>query len=133
MIRIFSAPTARERKVLTMAEYIDREAFKKSVEERYCKPCKAEGKDHNGCWCRACWVDDMLDEVDCFQPSDVAPVVHGRWDNVPNTYMSVISKDRAYRGNATTCSVCHEVNPNAYKTNYCPNCGAKMDGGMESG
>lgn len=57
-----------------MAEYIDREAFKKSVEERYCKPCKAEGKDHNGCWCRACWVDDMLDEVECFQPADVAPV-----------------------------------------------------------
>ena len=58
-----------------MAEYISREAFKKSAEERYCKPCKAEGKDHNGCWCRACWVDDMLDEVECFQPSDVPPVV----------------------------------------------------------
>ena len=58
-----------------MAEFINREAFKKSVEERYCKPCKAEGKDHNGCWCRACWVDDMLDEVECFQPSGVAPVV----------------------------------------------------------
>ena len=58
-----------------MAEYTDREAFKKSVEERYCKPCKAEKKDHNGCWCRACWVDNMLDEVDCFQPADVAPVV----------------------------------------------------------
>ena len=29
-----------------MAEYLDKEAFKKSVEERYCKPCKAEGKDH---------------------------------------------------------------------------------------
>ena len=62
-----------------MAEYINRGTFKESVEERYCKPCKAEGKDHNGCWCRACWVDDMLDEVDCFQPADVAPVVHGRW------------------------------------------------------
>lgn len=58
-----------------MAEYIDREAFKKSVEDRYCKPCKAAGKDHNGYWCRACWSDDMLDEVDFFQPSDVAPVV----------------------------------------------------------
>ena len=58
-----------------MAEFINREAFKKSAEERYCKPCEAEGKDHNGCWCRACWVDDMLDEVECFQPSDVAPVV----------------------------------------------------------
>ena len=58
-----------------MAEYIDLEAFKKSVEERYCKQCKEEGKDYNGCLCRACWVDDMLDEVECFQPSDVAPVV----------------------------------------------------------
>lgn len=58
-----------------MAKYIDMEAFKKSVEERYCKPCKAEGKDHNGCWCRACWIDDMLDEVECFQPADVAPAV----------------------------------------------------------
>ena len=58
-----------------MAEYMDKEAFKKSVEERYCKPCKADGKDHNGCWCRACWVDDMLDDVECFQPADVAPVV----------------------------------------------------------
>ena len=57
-----------------MAECIEREAFKKSVEEHYCKPCKVEGKDHNGCWCRACWVDDMLDEVECFQPSDVTLV-----------------------------------------------------------
>ena len=27
-----------------MDEYIDKEAFKKSVEEHYCKPCKAEEK-----------------------------------------------------------------------------------------
>ena len=60
---------------------------------------------------------------------EYAPVVHGRWDDIPNTYMSVASKDGTYHGNATSCSVCHEVNPNAYKTNYCPNCGAKMDGG----
>ena len=44
-----------------MAEYIDKEAFKKCVEERYCKPCKAAKKDYNGCRCLACWVDDMLD------------------------------------------------------------------------
>lgn len=54
-----------------MAEYLDREAFKKSIEERYCKPCKAEGEDHNECWCRACGINDMLDEVDCFQSSKV--------------------------------------------------------------
>ena len=75
MMITFTVPEENGKKVLTMAEFINREAFKKSVEERYCKPCKAEGKDHNGCWCRACWVDDMLDEVECFQPSDVAPVV----------------------------------------------------------
>lgn len=58
-----------------MAEYIDSGRFKESAEDRYCKPCKEEGKDYNGCRCRACWVDDMIDEVDCFQPADVAPVV----------------------------------------------------------
>lgn len=60
---------------------------------------------------------------------DAEPVRHGRWDNIPNTYMTVASKFGSYSGYATSCSVCHEVNPNAYKTNYCPNCGAKMDGG----
>lgn len=102
-----------------MAEYIDRGTFKESVEERYCKPCKAVGKDHNGCWCRACWVDDMLDEVDCFQPADVAPVVHGRW---------------RYCGFLQECQACGEIysvhGGNSGKSwNFCPNCGAKMDGG----
>ena len=103
-----------------MAEYIDREAFKKSVEERYCKPCKAEGKDHNGCWCRACWVDDMLDEVECFQPSDVAPVVHGRWAHLG--------------GDEWCCSACGfvittEGSWDKPTKKYCEDCGAKMDGG----
>ena len=59
--------------------------------------------------------------------ADVAPVVHGKWDSIPNTYMCVSGKDGSYHGCATSCSVCHEINPNAYKTNYCPNCGARMD------
>ena len=60
-----------------MAEYIDREAFKKSIEERYCLPCKAEGKDYNGCRCRACWVDDMLDEVIDAPVTDVEKMSDG--------------------------------------------------------
>ena len=58
-----------------MAEYIDRETFKKSVEEHYCNPCKAEKKDNNGCRCRVCWVGYMLVKVECFHLADVAPVV----------------------------------------------------------
>lgn len=102
-----------------MAEFLDKEAFKKSVEERYCKSCKADGKDHNGCWCRACWVDDMLDEVECFQPaSDVAPVVHGRWNIMEGEKMRRV------------CSKCGWDVPEYGKFYaYCPNCGAKMDGG----
>ena len=102
-----------------MAEYIDREAFEKSVEERYCLPCKAEGKDYNGCRCRACWVDDMLDEVDCFQTAaDVAPVVHARW-----------IEDHDYL-KCPECGVMVKWDFTFFDIgdwNYCPNCGAKMD------
>lgn len=62
---------------------------------------------------------------------DYEPVIHGQWDDIPNAYMSVVSKTGTYHGNATTCSICLEVNPNAFKTNYCPNSGAKMD--LEAG
>lgn len=58
-----------------MAEYIEREAFLKDIEERYCLPCKEAGRDHNGCKCRACWVDDMRGDVIDAPAADVAPVV----------------------------------------------------------
>ncbi len=62
---------------------------------------------------------------------EAEPVKHGRWDKIPNRYMSISSKDGSYSGHATSRSVCREVNPNAFKTIYCPNCGAKMDGGTD--
>lgn len=105
-----------------MAEYIERSYIRKMAMFEMAYTMETETD--------AAVVLRMIDDAPA---ADAAPVAHGRWDNVPNTYMSVISKDGAYHGNATTCSVCHEVNPNAYKTNYCPNCGAKMDGGTESG
>lgn len=58
-----------------MAEYIGRETFLKDIEERYCLPCKEAGKDHNGCMCRACWVDDMRGEVIDAPAADVEPAV----------------------------------------------------------
>ncbi len=93
-----------------MSEYIDRAAALMKLMQDGCSAKNLQS------------ISDM-------PAADVAPVVHGRWDDIPNAYMSVVSKTGAYHGNATVCSVCHEVNPNAYKTNYCPNCGAKMIGG----
>ena len=49
---------------------------------------------------------------------DVAPVVHGRW----------IMHDDEF-GLTCECSVCHIETMG--DGNYCPNCGAKMDGGTE--
>ena len=105
-----------------MDEYIDREVFKKSVEEYYCKPCKAEGRDHNGCWCRACWVDDMLGEVIDAPPADVAPVVHRRWIE-DHDYLKCPECSAMVKWDFTFFDIGN--------WNYCPNCGAKMDGTVE--
>ena len=60
-----------------MAEYIERETFLKDIEERYCLPCKGAGRDHNGCKCRACWVDDMRGDVIDAPAADVGKMSDG--------------------------------------------------------
>ena len=58
--------------------------------------------------------------------ADVAPVVHGRW---------VLLDDCSNEG--VYCSACHKkVYKVCYanqqiKSKFCPNCGAKMDGGAD--
>lgn len=54
-----------------MKEYIEREAFIKWVEETYCKPCEAAGRDYNHCRCGACQYDDMMRDADSFPAADV--------------------------------------------------------------
>ncbi len=54
--------------------------------------------------------------------ADVAPVVHGRWE----------PHDRAFGDNFLVCSKCQFVSEDKATRryyHYCPNCGAKMDGG----
>lgn len=129
-----------------MDEYIDRGMFNESVEERYCKPCKAEGKDYNGCRCRACWVNDMIDEVDCFQPADVAPVVHRPCpycDAKTNDFIT-INQTVEYSGIEIALNRQGMLRVRVYESGqetfnaqdiveikFCPNCGAKMDGGAD--
>ena len=101
-----------------MAKYIDREAFLEDAEERYCLPCKGAGKDHNGLKCRACWVDDMYGDIIGAPAANGAPVVHGRWET------------NSDRPDTLICSVC-KCGFDMWKHdphNFCPNCGAKMDG-----
>ena len=54
--------------------------------------------------------------IECIPTADVAPVVHGRWDD-------------SFDGITPVCSVCGRTHKCFNRTpNYCPNCGAKMDG-----
>ena len=53
--------------------------------------------------------------------ADVAPVRHGRWVIVDD---GVMIGD----GKHMECSECHIWKIDRIKTDYCPNCGAKMDG-----
>ena len=68
---IFTVPTEKERKVLTMAEYIEREALIRRIKEIHCAECD----NYHGVRCRACWVDDTLDYIDSEPAADVVEVV----------------------------------------------------------
>ncbi len=64
----------------------------------------------------------VIDEIPA---ADVAPVAHGRWEYIPQT-LNTLNQLRC------TCCGWWSLDPSidgAY--NYCPNCGAKMDGGAE--
>ena len=48
---------------------------------------------------------------------DAAPVVHAKWE-LPGKGISDMF---------LICTYCNKLHVSAYKTNYCPYCGAKMD------
>lgn len=108
-----------------MAEHIEREAFLEDAEKRYCLPCKEVGKDHNGCMCRACWVDDMCGEVIDAPAADVAPVAHGHF---------VHDGPRFDHGvDWWHCSNCGRLASGVEtRFDYCPWCGARMDGDSDA-
>lgn len=98
-----------------MAEYIDRKALGIGK----CNPDIFEDKGYANGWNSAIKIIEEAPAV------DVKPVKHGKW-------ISMLVKRPDWKGNMqfyyqpNTCSECHIGL--AEKTNYCPNCGAKMDG-----
>lgn len=101
-----------------MAECIEREATIKRIKEVYCAGCNS----YNGVRCSACGTGDAIDMIEDAPAADVAPVVYGRW--IKDDFLS----DDV--NNAEKCSQCGElIGWFGNLPNYCPNCGAKMDGG----
>ena len=108
-----------------MAEYIEREAFIEQKRKQYCSDCDRRKGMKNGKYkalydigeapCRACGIDDALNDVEDFPAADVRPVVHGKWEE----------EDSASNRWAFRCSICGG-GPVGRKFNFCPNCGADM-------
>ena len=89
-----------------MAEYIKREDVKRLVNNNF---------------------SGLLAAIDSIPTADVAPVVHGRWITWEEAGNDIPSPHRH------ECSVCHDaaqvlINNIELLSDYCPNCGAKMDG-----
>lgn len=111
-----------------MTDYISREDFIVDEQKRYCENCDKRKGMKNGklkfvyeigdAPCRACWVDDMLDDAENYPSADVREVVHGRWKYCNS-------------GNDMICSACERYwidSADQYDFRYCPSCGARMDG-----
>lgn len=81
----------------------------RSGEESICRDCY-----HNAV-CRGTANQPCIKCNQYIPAADVRPMVRGKWIKI---------------NGLTACSVCKENPPRTYH-NYCPNCGAKMDGGTE--
>ena len=101
-----------------MDEYIEREAAFEAITD-------LAGKAQTRSAYKAVWKSARA--LKKIPAADVVPVVHGRWDE---------SKEHFYLNNGCKewinfyCSECDA--PNNSPTDYCPHCGAKMDGGADN-
>lgn len=103
-----------------MAEYIEREKAIKKFES-YCADCEDEGDIRT-----AQVFEDCVYELRDIPAADVATVVHGKWmyEERENSLLFWIH-----------CSVCGWKSLDqsvSLAYHYCPNCGAKMDGGEKA-
>lgn len=92
----------------TPVEYIDREAANLALAE--------QGFD---------W-DKAKQALASVSAADVAPVVHGRWERDADGDWYCTNCDEVV-------AICESGRERTYRKPYCPNCGAKMDGGTVDG
>lgn len=105
-----------------MADYISREAAIEKIREAGCTDCGGS----SGGICGFCDFENAVRLVNGLPAADVEPVRHGRWISWEDADNCIPSPNRH------ECSVCHDaaqvlVNGLELLSDYCPNCGAKMD------
>ena len=112
-----------------MAEYIDREDLAKHLDILYNRLC---GKSPHF----YCGFLTAVDLVKNFSDADVEPVLHSEWEEVDwREYDENSCEVICYPKDGIACTHCRYVFKKSalWRKNFCPNCGAKMDGGGEDG
>ena len=104
-----------------MAEYIEFEATKQAIDR--IRSVYHRARDFNA----VSVIDNVFGEIKEIPAADVAPVVHAWWEMKPeDTTPGIYHVKKAF------CTNCGKPNKQ-YRPPYCPNCGAKMDGGADNG
>ena len=109
-----------------MAEYIKLEDATAIIEEKQKELCSVgrygrgyvygSDREKYDAW------DEIIDALENVPDADVVPVVHGRWGT---------GRFNLETGNyEEQCTRCRNFSKE-YDKPYCPNCGAKMDGGAD--
>lgn len=111
-------------------ELIDKKELLRILRKQH-KECQEDAEEMGG---EAVLLEEGLsDAIDIITDiptvQDVAPVVHGRWDAV-GEYCN-----HAHEFKCTACglSIFYDHYTRFCEYDYCPNCGAKMDGGDSDG
>nr|DAQ92753.1 MAG TPA: DNA-directed RNA polymerase [Caudoviricetes sp.] len=103
-----------------MAEYVERTAVFEQFDNADADVCETDdfgGVDYGF------GMKNIKELINAIPAADVAQVVHGRWEYTPQTFNTL---------GQIRCPFCawwslDQSIDGIYK--YCPNCGAKMDGG----
>lgn len=117
--------------IVSDTEYISKDAFVAQQRKQYCENCERRKGTKNGkrifvyevgeTPCRACDIEDMIDAVWDFPLADVAPVIHGHWENIETAK------------NTIRCSNCGHIRELRHfdeiviRPKFCEMCSAKMD------
>lgn len=111
-----------------MSEYIEKEALRQF-------PIRKDHYDkENGDEHFIFGIEAVLEYAENLPAADVAPVRHGHWISLTEcanegVYCSICKK-KVWKSDYAWCS---KKSRNKLRSNYCPNCGAKMDGGTDNG
>lgn len=102
-----------------MNEYISKHEPIEEIQRIYCTGCNS----YNGVMCRSCEHQDDINIIEDTKAADVQPVKHGQW--IPSHPVDVAKEFKC-----TACQeiVCQPVFDKTCYYNFCPNCGARMDG-----